>query len=109
MYRVIAMTLLLARSRLVLDFALTLHFLHVLVTAVYRGQVPRQWDWWALQVVSAVATVVGGGWGCRWRELRPISIGGAGGTGQQQRNGETGEEHEMVAMVGSGGRGDAMV
>ena len=28
------MTLLLARSRLVLDFALTLHFLHVLVTAL---------------------------------------------------------------------------
>lgn len=45
--------------------------------------------------------VVLGGWACRWRELRPISIAApqaAAGGGDVERG--EGEEFEMVPMMG---------
>ncbi|KAL8760722.1 MAG: hypothetical protein Q9184_003102 [Pyrenodesmia sp. 2 TL-2023] len=76
---VISLLLLIARSKLVLDFALTVHFLHLVITSLYSGAVPTNLLWWGLQGVSAAVMVCGGVWACRWRELRPIEFGGGGG------------------------------
>jgi len=99
-YSVIAMTLVLARSKLVLDFALTLHFLHFLATSIYQGGVPQEIGWWGLQGFSAVGMVVLGGWACRWRELRPISIAAPVLASAAGVDAERGEDYEMVPMMG---------
>ncbi|MCJ1289211.1 hypothetical protein MMC34_000743 [Xylographa carneopallida] len=74
---VILLLLLVARSKLVPDFALTLHFLHLLVTSLYARALPANWLWWGLQACSVALMVSLGVWACRWRELRPMSFGKA--------------------------------
>lgn len=100
------MVIVLARSKLVLDFALTLHFLHLLITSIYMGSIPREIAWWSLQGLSSVGMIVLGGWACRWRELRPISIATPREAGRVV---EREEEFEMVPMLGKeeSGRGIA--
>ncbi|XXH01418.1 hypothetical protein Hte_007778 [Hypoxylon texense] len=78
---IIAMVTLIGRSKLVLDFALTLHFVHLVVVTLYTGLVPRNVAWWLTMAASSAVAVSGGTYGCRWRELRPISFGGNGGNG----------------------------
>ncbi|KAH0609249.1 uncharacterized protein H6S33_012735 [Morchella sextelata] len=102
---VIAQTLIHARSKLVLDFSLTLHFLHLVVVALYDGALPASWFWWGVQVVSAMVMVVVGTWACTWRELRPIPFGGNGGAGRvgvgegsAGGGADGGGEYEMVQM-----------
>lgn len=96
--RIMLLLLLIARSKLVPDFALSLHAIHLLVTWAYTRAVPANWLWWALMGASATLMTVGGVWSCRWRELRPISFGGGAGKG--------GGEFEMVAVAEEGeGRG----
>ncbi|RYP06938.1 hypothetical protein DL765_009304 [Monosporascus sp. GIB2] len=76
---IIAMMALISRSKLVLDFALTLHFIHLLAVTLYTGFLPRNAMWWATMGAASALTVVGGTYGCRGRELRPINFGGGGG------------------------------
>jgi hypothetical protein len=68
--------LLIARSKLVLDFALTVHFIHLIVTSLYTHALPSHLFWWALQMTSATIMTSLGVWACQWRELRPINFGG---------------------------------
>ncbi|KAF8461000.1 integral membrane protein S linking to the trans Golgi network-domain-containing protein, partial [Kalaharituber pfeilii] len=65
-----SMPFILGRSKLVLDFALTLHFLHVLVTAISMGEIPWDGGWWLAMAGSAAVMVFGGRAACRWWELR---------------------------------------
>lgn len=102
--RIILLLLLVARSKLVPDFALTLHLIHLLATSCYSRSVPANWLWWALQAASAGLMVVGGVWSCRWRELRPIAFGKGGKEGGGGGGG-AGGEYEMVA-VEEGGEGE---
>ncbi len=102
--RVILLLLLIARSKLVPDFALTLHAIHLVVVSVYSRGVPRNALWWGLNALSAVVMTVGGVWSCRWRELRPISFGngvGDKGGGDRDRG-----EYEMVGGREEEGRVD---
>ena len=80
-----------ARSKLVPDFAATLHGVQLCVTMLWTGEVPGEGLWWAVWGVSGAGMVVGGVWGCRWRELRPIAFGGRKG----------GEEVEMEMEMGA--------
>jgi hypothetical protein len=84
--------LLISRSKLVPDFAITLHFLHLIFTSLYSSSVPRNLLWWALQFASAGLMTSLGVYSCRWRELRPINFGsstnvGGGGEGVQPAGG----------------------
>lgn len=118
--------MLIARSKLILDFALTLHFLHLVVTSLYSKGIPRNALWWGLQVVSAGVMTTLGVWSCRWRELRPINFGAntaAASAGNAEVRTEGDEEigfqrgrgrgrgrdgageYEMVGMKGSGDGG----
>ena len=99
------MLLLVARSRLVPDFALTLHGLHLLATSLYTHALPTNLLWWALQGASAALMIALGVWACQWRELRPLSFGG-GGAGDDGPTAAAGkakvtpalDEYEMVAL-----------
>lgn len=118
---VIAILFFISRSKLVPDFALTLHFIHLIVTSLYSHSIPRNWLWWILQVASATLMTCLGIWTCQWRELRPISFGGSSnansnsnlatagpsqggdeeqGFGRGRGRGRGGEEYEMVGMKG---------
>lgn len=64
------------RSKLVLDFALTIHAIHLLCTSFYSHSIPQNTLWWALQLTTAATLTVGGTAACQWIELRPMSFGG---------------------------------
>ena len=81
MHRAIFLLLFVARSKLVPDFALTLHGLHLVATSLYVRAPPTNLLWWALQAASAALMMSLGIWACRWRELRPLSFGGAAADG----------------------------
>ncbi|GES58318.1 protein sys1 [Aspergillus terreus] len=78
---VIFLLLFVVRSKLIPDFALTLHFLHLIITSFYTHAIPSNWLWWGLQCASAAVMTFLGVWACQWRELRPISFGRIAGTG----------------------------
>lgn len=77
--RSVAMVLIVIRSKLVLDFALTTHLLHLVIVSLYTGQLPRNLFWYITMAVSSAAGVFLGIWGCQYRELRPVFFGGGGG------------------------------
>ncbi|KAL2194817.1 integral membrane protein S linking to the trans Golgi network-domain-containing protein [Corynascus similis CBS 632.67] len=91
----VAIVILVGRSKLVLDFALSLHAIHLVVVTLYSGQLPRHTGWWLSMAVASAVSVTLATWGCRYRQLRPISFGGgrvastAGGNGED--NGDDGE------------------
>lgn len=116
----IPLLLLVSRSKLVPDFALTIHFIHLVVTSFYTKSFPINLLWWLLQAVSATLLVSLGVWACRYRELQPISFGGnaarktratnvngsadpdehvRSGRGRG-RNADGGPTYEMVGMKG---------
>lgn len=95
---VIFLLLLVARSKLVPDFALTIHFLNLVVTSVYTGALPSVRFWWALQAASAALMTFLGIWACRWRELKPISFGAKARAGPDPSDGAG--SYEMVAPAG---------
>jgi hypothetical protein len=112
---VVFILLLIARSKLVLDFALTIHFIHLVVTSLYTHAIPSNLFWWALQLCSAAVMTSLGVWACRWRELRPINFGtkavrqgpepaeedGGETRGRGRGRGRDGAgEYEMVGMHG---------
>lgn len=73
--RVIPILLLVSRSKLVPDFALTIHFLHLLITSLYARAIPTNLLWWGLEFASAALMISLGVWACRYREMQPISFG----------------------------------
>lgn len=75
--RVIAILFFISRSKLVPDFAITLHFIHLIITSLYSRSIPRNWLWWLLQLASTAMMTSLGVWSCQWRELRPIAFGGS--------------------------------
>jgi hypothetical protein len=69
-FSVLAMTFIVGRSKLALDFTLTLHFINVVVAWLASGKFPASPLWWCVQVVSIVLMVSLGTWTSQWRELR---------------------------------------
>lgn len=116
------MVLIVIRSKLVLDFGLTTHFVHLVVVSLYTGEVPRNKFWWLTMAVSGASGVALGVWGCQYRELRPVffgggGIGGGGGsnndnTAVASRNninnnkGANGNDNGEGGSSGSNGAGD---
>ncbi|KAI9863483.1 MAG: hypothetical protein M1824_000163 [Vezdaea acicularis] len=93
----ISLLLLIARSKLIPDFALTIHLLHLLLTSLYTRAIPSHALWWALQAASAALMTALGVWSCRWREMRPISFGGgAAAAAATAPDGAVRGEYELV-------------
>ncbi|KPM38447.1 hypothetical protein AK830_g8115 [Neonectria ditissima] len=72
----VAIVVLISRSKFVPDFGLTIHFLHLVITSLYTGRIPRHAMWWATMTASSALAVGLGVWGCRYRELQPVFFGG---------------------------------
>ncbi|KAJ5551167.1 hypothetical protein N7535_000890 [Penicillium sp. DV-2018c] len=79
---VIFLLLFVSRSKLIPDFALTIHFLHLIATTFYTHSLPTNLLWWGLQFASAAMMTFLGMWACQRRELEPIKFGGHGGSTQ---------------------------
>lgn len=69
-FSVLAMTFIVGRSKLALDFTLTLHGINIIVAWLASGRFPSSPLWWCLQLVSVVLMVSLGTWTSQWRELR---------------------------------------
>ncbi|KAF2667205.1 hypothetical protein BT63DRAFT_427611 [Microthyrium microscopicum] len=72
---VIFILIFVARSKLVPDYALTVHLLHLLFSSVYTHSIPKTLFWWGVQVFSVTFMTILGVWSCQWRELKPINFG----------------------------------
>lgn len=95
--RSLAIVILIGRSKLVLDFALSLHAIHLVVVTLYTGKLPHHTAWWLSMAAASAVSIALATWGCRYRELRPISFGGRpaasspDGGGGENSNGSGGE------------------
>lgn len=69
-FSVLALTVVVGRSKLALDFTLTLHGIHLLVCWCVAGKFPASKLWWGLQAVSILLMLMLGTWTTQWRELR---------------------------------------
>ncbi|CCJ29862.1 unnamed protein product [Pneumocystis jirovecii] len=63
------------RTKQVLDFTLTMHFIHFIIVFFYSGHFPSNTYWWVVQMISCVFMCLGGEWMCMQRELKPITFG----------------------------------
>jgi ABC-type nickel/cobalt efflux system permease component RcnA len=96
---VIPILLLIARSKLVPDFALTIHGINLIITSLYTRSIPNTISWWVLQICSATLMIALGIWACQWRELKPMAFGGRSKqtTGTSAGNGHIPGPHDAEA------------
>ena len=103
--RVIPILLLIARSKLVADFALTIHGVNLVITTLYTRSIPTHAYWWAVQFCSVALMVALGIWACQWRELKPMAFGGASKGKQKATDPASGADDGEGHIMGGGGRG----
>ena len=106
--RVVSLFILISRSKLVPDFTLTIHFIHLVVTSLYSHSIPQNWLWWLLQMASVALMGSLGVWSCQYRELRPINFGGSSTTQTAENDipsSETGPGDEEQGYGRGRGRG----
>ncbi|KAF7198104.1 Protein SYS1 [Pseudocercospora fuligena] len=102
---VIPILLLIARSKLVPDFVLTIHFINLIITSLYTRAIPSNITWWLVQIASSALMISLGMWACQWRELRPMAFGGKPKDVAAAENGhapEEGEGYEVGSRRGGG-------
>lgn len=61
--------LVIGRSKLAWDFAVTVHAINLFCCWMYEG-FPKSFSWWLLQVTSVLLMVGLGTYTTRWKELR---------------------------------------
>lgn len=67
---VLFVTIIVGRSKLAWDFAVTVHIINLAVVWLYTGHFPTLLLWWCLQVLSGVLLVTLSTYSTRWKELR---------------------------------------
>lgn len=67
---VLFVTIIVGRSKLAWDFAVTVHILNLVVVWLYTQKFPTSMLWWCLQVLSGVLLVTLSTYSTRWKELR---------------------------------------
>lgn len=107
MCRAVAMVMIVIRSKLVLDFGLTTHFIHLVVVSLYTGQMPRNVFWWVAMAVSSAVGVSLGVWGCQYRELRPVFFGGGGIGGGSSGASNNNNNNNANGSAAGGGEGSS--
>ncbi|KAI7863721.1 integral membrane protein S linking to the trans Golgi network-domain-containing protein, partial [Spinellus fusiger] len=68
------LVLVLQRAKLVLDFVVTMHGLHLVIVFMYRHTLPTSGLWWLLQIIHCLIMTLGGEWACMQQEMKPIFI-----------------------------------
>ncbi|KTW29070.1 uncharacterized protein T551_02344 [Pneumocystis jirovecii RU7] len=74
-YSILILFFVIRRTKQVLDFTLTMHFIHFIIVFFYSGHFPSNTYWWVVQMISCVFMCLGGEWMCMQRELKPITFG----------------------------------
>lgn len=67
---VLFVTIIVGRSKLAWDFAVTVHIVNLGVVWLYTGKFPTSLLWWCLQILSGVLLVTLSTYSTRWKELR---------------------------------------
>lgn len=67
---VLFVTIIVGRSKLAWDFAITVHIINLLAVWLYTGKFPTSLLWWCLQILSGVLLVTLSTYSTRWKELR---------------------------------------
>jgi hypothetical protein len=101
------MVMIVIRSKLVLDFGLTTHFIHLVVVSLYTGQMPRNVFWWVAMAISSAVGVSLGVWGCQYRELRPVFFGGGGASGASNSNSNNNNNNNANGSAAGAGEGSS--
>ncbi|PGH36055.1 hypothetical protein GX50_01067 [[Emmonsia] crescens] len=91
-----------SRSKLIPDFALTIHFIHFLITSFYSHSLPTNWLWWGLQIASSALMIFLGMWACQWKELQPIVFGGSAANASSSGGGNNGTNRSGDDTTGDG-------
>jgi len=73
--RSLALVVLVGRAKQCLDFAATVHAVHLVVCIAY-GSWPGSFYWWAVVITSLIVMAVLGEYLCMKRELAPIALAG---------------------------------
>lgn len=63
------LTVIVGRSKLAWDFAITIHAINFIVVFLYTRKFPS-FSWFFLQILSSLILIFLGTWTTRWRELR---------------------------------------
>lgn len=66
---VIFLTVIVGRSKLAWDFAVTIHAINLIIVLMTTGQLPS-FSWFVLQLLSSLILVFLSTWTTRWKELR---------------------------------------
>lgn len=92
-------TIIVGRSKLAWDFAVTVHILNLIVVWLYTGKFPTSILWWCLQVLSGACLVALSTYSTRWRELRDTFFDNML---EQQERGEVNHNNSipMTTMTG---------
>lgn len=98
---VLFVTIIVGRSKLAWDFALTVHIINLLVVWIYSGKFPTSTLWWCLQVMSAVLLVTLSTYLTRWSELRTTFFNDMLEPEQGQTNDVSNEGNEVMTQEGS--------
>ncbi|KAH8757200.1 integral membrane protein S linking to the trans Golgi network-domain-containing protein, partial [Diaporthe sp. PMI_573] len=107
LFMAVAMVMIVIRSKLVLDFGLTTHFIHLVVVSLYTGQMPRNVFWWVAMAISSAVGVSLGVWGCQYRELRPVFFGGGGASGASNSNSNNNNNNNANGSAAGAGEGSS--
>ena len=67
---VLFVTVIVGRSKLAWDFAVTVHIINLIVVWLYTEKFPMSILWWCLQILSGVLLVTLSTYSTRWKELR---------------------------------------
>ncbi|CCE65850.1 hypothetical protein TPHA_0N00690 [Tetrapisispora phaffii CBS 4417] len=72
---VMFLTIIVGRSKLAWDFAITIHAINLIVVYFYSGSWPS-FQWVILQILSSLILIFLGTWFTRWKELRETFFDG---------------------------------
>lgn len=92
---VLFVTIIVGRSKLAWDFAITVHVLNLIVVWLYTGKFPTSLLWWCLQILSGVILVTLSTYSTRWKELRTTFFNEML---EQQELGEVRHTGQSIAM-----------
>lgn len=63
------------KSKLCLDFSMTVHFFHFLCCWIYNGHIPQTLPWWIINIISVALMTVIGEFLCMRSEMKAIPVG----------------------------------
>lgn len=72
---VLFVTIIVGRSKLAWDFAITIHIINLIVVWVFTKKFPTSILWWCLQVISGLILLTLSTYLTRWKELRTTFFG----------------------------------